>query len=146
MRILSLDISDSAVVCSGVKFKTRNVHIGNHSLINDNCHFYTAKNGKIYIGDNVKFAFDVTVATPTHEIGSEIQRCGKAEQRDVFIGDGCWIGMRAVILPGVHIAPGCVVGGGTVVVKDCEKNGLYVGAPARLVRMLSQSNDKIEEQ
>jgi maltose O-acetyltransferase len=111
LRLAGLDISDSAVVCSGVKFKTRNVHIGNHSLINDNCHFYTAKNGKIYIGDNVKFAFDVTVATPTHEIGSEIQRCGKAEQRDVFIGDGCWIGMRAVILPGVHIAPGCVVGG-----------------------------------
>lgn len=136
LKLAGLDIADTAVVCGGVKFKTNNVHIGQHSLINDNCHFYTSKDGRIYIGDNVKIAFDVTVATPTHQIGDSSQRSGQSENRSVFIGDGCWIGMRAVILPGVNIGSGCVVGGGTVVIKDCEENSLYVGVPARKVRDL----------
>ncbi|WP_249354641.1 DapH/DapD/GlmU-related protein [Rhodococcus sp. USK13] len=53
-----------------------------------------------------------------------------------MVGDGCWIGAGAIILPGVTVGEGCVVGAGAVVTRDCSPNGLYVGSPARRVRDL----------
>ena len=138
LRLAGIDVAHNAVICSGVKFRTNNVHIGKNSLIGRNCHLYACKGGKIHVGDNVKVSFDTSVVSSTHKIGSPNQRVGKSVYKDVYIGDGCWIGMRTVILPGVKIGKGCVIGGGTVVVKDCEDNGLYVGVPACRKKELSK--------
>ena len=54
----------------------------------------------------------------------------------IEIGDGCWIGARATILPGVTIGDGVVIAAGAVVVSDCEDDTLYAGVPARAVRKL----------
>ena len=47
------------------------------------------------------------------------------KRRDVFefgkpvsIGDDCWIGGQAVILPGVSIGQRCIIGAGAVIAKD----------------------------
>lgn len=37
----------------------------------------------------------------------------------------------AIVLPGVTIERGCVIGAGSVVVKNCKANGLYAGNPAK---------------
>jgi len=51
------------------------------------------------------------------------------------IGNDVWIGARVVVLPGVHIADGCVVGAGSVVTSSlAEPYGIYAGNPARLLR------------
>jgi maltose O-acetyltransferase len=52
----------------------------------------------------------------------------------VRIGDRCWIGARATILPGVSIGDGTVVAAGAVVTKDCEPGAVYGGVPARRLR------------
>lgn len=44
-----------------------------------------------------------------------------------------FIGLRAIVLPGVTIGAGCVVGAGAVVTRDTEASGVYVGNPARRV-------------
>jgi carbonic anhydrase/acetyltransferase-like protein (isoleucine patch superfamily) len=41
------------------------------------------------------------------------------------------VGSQASILAGVSIGPQVIVGGGTVVVKDLEEKGVYVGSPAK---------------
>jgi acetyltransferase-like isoleucine patch superfamily enzyme len=57
------------------------------------------------------------------------------EVGDIVIGNDVWIGARVVVLPGVHIADGCVVGAGSVVTSDLgEPYGIYAGNPARLLR------------
>jgi len=56
------------------------------------------------------------------------------ESRPVLIGDGVWIGTRAVILPGVTIGRGAVVGAGSVVTSDITERSLAVGNPARVIR------------
>jgi len=56
------------------------------------------------------------------------------ESRPVLIGDGVWIGTRAVILPGVTIGRGAVVGAGSVVTSDIAERSLAVGNPARVIR------------
>ena len=51
------------------------------------------------------------------------------------IKDDVLIGSNATILP-VKISKGCVIGAGSVVVKDCKVKGIYAGNPAKLIRKL----------
>ena len=52
----------------------------------------------------------------------------------VEIGNDCWIGMGACILPVARLGDGCVVGGGSVVVGELEPNCIAVGNPARVIK------------
>ncbi|WP_081357668.1 acyltransferase [Neomoorella thermoacetica] len=80
---------------------------------------------------------EVMICTSTHVIGEKNKRAGESKNLPVIIGDGCWIGTRAVILPGVKIGEGCIIAAGAVVTKDCESNGLYAGVPAKRIKNLS---------
>jgi acetyltransferase-like isoleucine patch superfamily enzyme len=60
-------------------------------------------------------------------------RGDRQKYRHTVVGDNVAIGTNATILP-VHIAPGTVIGAGSVVTKDIEVPGFYVGNPARLLR------------
>jgi maltose O-acetyltransferase len=92
--------------------------------------------GTVTIGDNVYIASRVSIGTCTHEIGDRSRRAGRQFPAGVAIGDGTWVGMNSTILPGVTIGSGCVIAAGSVVVHDCEANGLYAGVPAKLVHGL----------
>ena len=50
------------------------------------------------------------------------------------VGRNVWIGMGVVILPEVSIGDSCVVGAGSVVVKDLEAYTISVGNPARTIK------------
>lgn len=55
----------------------------------------------------------------------------------ITIGEGCWIGMNAVVLPGVTLGPNTTVGAGAVVTKSFPGGHCVIaGNPARLVRYL----------
>ena len=53
---------------------------------------------------------------------------------DTVIGDGVWIGMRAMLMPGVKIGEGAVIGAGAIVTRDVEPYCVVGGNPARLIR------------
>ena len=53
--------------------------------------------------------------------------------RDVRIGDNCFIGAHAIILPGVTIGDGCIVAAAAVVARDVPSGSLVAGNPARVV-------------
>jgi acetyltransferase-like isoleucine patch superfamily enzyme len=76
------------------------------------------------------------LCTSGHRIGSAERRAGVYVADPIAIGDGSWIGTRAVLLGGVTVGAGCMVAAGAVVVADCQPNGLYAGTPARRVRDL----------
>lgn len=54
--------------------------------------------------------------------------------RPITLGEDCWIGMNAVIMPGVTIGRGCVVGSNAVVTRDLPPYSVAVGAPARVIK------------
>jgi hypothetical protein len=53
---------------------------------------------------------------------------------DTRIGDNCFIGARAIIMPGVTVGNEVVVGAGAVVTKDVPNNCIVVGNPARIIK------------
>jgi acetyltransferase-like isoleucine patch superfamily enzyme len=59
---------------------------------------------------------------------------GWREDPPVRIGRNCWIGMGAIVLPGVQVGDGVVIGAGAVVVRDVEDYAVVVGNPAKTIK------------
>ena len=78
----------------------------------------------------------MTFVTGTHEIGLSERRAGQGGAKPITIGNGTWVGTRAVILGGVTIGAGSVVGAGSIVRDSLPADTLSAGVPARAVRYL----------
>jgi acetyltransferase-like isoleucine patch superfamily enzyme len=53
----------------------------------------------------------------------------------IRIGNNCWIGAKATILDGAMIEEGCIIAAGALVrAGSYEKNGIYGGVPAKLIK------------
>lgn len=52
----------------------------------------------------------------------------------VIIGNDVWIGLRAIIMPGVTVHDGAVVACGAVVTKDVPPYAIVAGVPARVIK------------
>lgn len=50
---------------------------------------------------------------------------------NVHVGSGTWIGIGAVINNNTQITDNCMIGAGTVVIKDIMEKGTYIGVPAK---------------
>lgn len=50
----------------------------------------------------------------------------------IKIGNNCFIGMRATILPNVEIGDNCIVGAGAVVTQSFPDNSVLIGNPAKV--------------
>jgi acetyltransferase-like isoleucine patch superfamily enzyme len=56
------------------------------------------------------------------------------DARPVTVGEGSWLGINVVVLPGVTIGKGCVVGANSVVTRSLPDYSVAAGAPARVLR------------
>ncbi|SHM19275.1 acetyltransferase [Flavobacterium chilense] len=52
----------------------------------------------------------------------------------IKIEELCIIGINSTIIDNINIISGTQIGGGTVVIKDLQKKGLYIGNPHRFIR------------
>ncbi|MDL2399197.1 acyltransferase [Rhizobium mayense] len=92
--------------------------------------------GGITIGNDVRIAAHAMVVSFDHNFEDPNQpiRMQGVAKKPVVIEDDVWIGAGAKILGGSHISKGCVIGANSVVKGKTEPHGIYVGAPARLIR------------
>ena len=89
------------------------------------------------IGQNVSIGPRVVIYTGSHPIGPGSRRMmGKVLAKPVKIEDGSWIGLGAMILPGVTVGRGSIVAAGSVVAEDVPPNAYVAGNPAQVVRQL----------
>jgi len=74
-------------------------------------------------------------------IGARVTVGHQAILHGCTVSDDCLIGMGARILNGAFLGPECLVGANALVTegKRFEEGGLIVGAPARLVRPLTDT-------
>jgi acetyltransferase-like isoleucine patch superfamily enzyme len=126
-RVAGLDIR-TANIFDHCTFAGRHVHIGANTFVNRGCYFEGV--GDLRIGADCQIGMGVMVLTSDHaRANGRVSR--QVVPKPVSIGNGCWIGARAVILPGVEIGPGSTVAAGAVVARDCVAGGVYGGVPAR---------------
>ena len=114
----------------------KHVHFGNNVYCNFN--LTLVDDTHIYVGDNVLFAPNVIVATAGHPLDADLRRKAYQYNMPVHIGNNCWIGAGAKIMPGVTIGDNTVIGAGSVVTKDIPSNVLAYGVPCRVVREIGE--------
>lgn len=85
----------------------------------------------ITIGQDTQIGMEFMAITRTHPIERSSTRRNPASPDlwgEVFVGAGCWLGARVTVMPGVTIAPGCVVGATTTLLHSTGPDGLYLNA------------------
>ena len=111
-----VNASKGVIVCAGVRF-TNNIQVGDFSIFNLNT----------TIGHDVIVENFANVSPGANISGN------------VHIGSRCWVGTGAVINQGkgtvkLRIGEDTMIGSGAVVIKDCEPNAVYIGAPAKKIK------------
>jgi acetyltransferase-like isoleucine patch superfamily enzyme len=111
------------------------IEIGSNVNIEQNVHIVCTS--RITLGDNVTITGNCSIVDTTHpfrdvddpiKIGVRID----PTPRPVEIGNGTFVGMGCVILPGVCIGKRCVVGSNSTVTRDLPDFCVAVGSPARV--------------
>lgn len=110
------------------------VVIGDHTRIG----LHNTIIGPVTIGQHVNLAQGIVVTALNHNYSIPDQRIDQqgVTTAAVTIGNDCWIGANAVILPGVTIGEHSVVAAGAVVTKDVPSHSLVAGVPARIIKQI----------
>ena len=94
--------------------------------------YYQGTDAKIIVGKNTWIANGVAIITANHDLEDLDTH---SEAKDVVIGEECWIGSNAVILPGVTLGKHTVVGAGAVVTKSFPDGWCVIGGvPAKKIK------------
>lgn len=133
-RVLGVQIGRGAALAMGQflwffslsQVRRDGLVIGPDSLINRGC--VLDARGPLWIGAHVSISPNVVILTTQHSIDDP---AFLTTSRPVRIGDYAWIGMRAMIMPGVTIGEGAVVAAGAIVTRDVAPYTVVGGAPAR---------------
>ncbi len=99
------------------------------------CHIYEPRAG-LSIGDHCMIGGGVLICGVNHgyAIRGVPMREQPVEAAPIVIGQDVWIGMGAIILPGVTLGDGSIVGAGSVVTSDVSSGAVVSGVPARLAK------------
>ena len=82
----------------------------------------------VIIGSRVCINDGVHILSASHDVSDPKWNLVKSS---IIIDDYVWIGIGAMILPGVHLGRGAVVGAGAVVCKSVAPGNIVVGNPAK---------------
>lgn len=89
----------------------------------------------ITLGDNVHITREVLFVN--HDGGTLLYRHLIPDLEitaPITVGDNVYIGVRAIILPGVNIGNDCIVAAGSVVTKDIPDGSVVGGVPAKFIK------------
>lgn len=128
-RLAGIKIGKGSVIHMWVRFyQPKNIIVGEDTIIGDHC--FLDGRATLKIGNHVAIASQVLIYNSEHDVHSEDFR---PIEEPVEIGDYCFIGARAIILPGVKIGKGAVIASGAVVTKDVSEKAIVGGAPAKVI-------------
>lgn len=114
--------------------------------VGDNCRFLDIKSGTfgsepylISIGDHVTITHGVLFVT--HDGGVWVFREQHPDidlMAPITVGTNVFIGVYAVILPGVTIGDNCVIGAGAIVNHDIPAGHVAAGVPAKCIKTIDE--------
>ena len=96
--------------------------------------YFQGNGAKVIIGKGCSLGPNTGYITSNHDF-TDIHTSQPG--LDVVLGESCWVGMNAVLLPGVCLGNNTMVGAGSVVTKSFpEGNCIIAGNPARKIKDL----------
>ena len=105
-----------------------------------------------YLGDRVFLGPSTKLLTSTYKIQGFYtvehlpEGCQETEYGNITIKDDAYLGANCTVMPGITIGEGAVVGSNSLVTKDLEPWGIYVGTPCKKIGQREKpSTDKIEK-
>lgn len=122
-----------------------NISLGPNSFVNFGCTILDTC--KVTIGARTLVGPNVSFYAATHPLEAEVRRGteGPEAGKEITVGEDCWIGGMATILPGVKLGRGVVVAAAAVVTKDVEDFCVVAGNPARVIKRLKGSEEGRED-
>lgn len=128
-NVMGFSVAPSSAILMGVTFDARRgFAMGENSVVNEEARMDTR--GGIVLGSNVSISSRATILTASHDPNSA---SFAGYERGVVICDYAWIGLNALIMPGVTIGEGAVVAAGAVVTASVEPYAIVAGVPARAI-------------
>lgn len=124
-------------------YRSEGIEIGENFRTFSN--LYGAEPYLLSFGHSVTISSNVTFITHDNSISKIIE-----SSTDIFgkikIGDDCFIGHGAIILPGVELGNKVIVGSGSVVTKSYKKgNVIIAGNPAKIICTTKEFGDKAKD-
>lgn len=113
----------------------KKINIGDHCRIGRECHL--DGEAGVEIGSGTILAPRVIILSSSHnyEQTNYLPYDNQDKLLPVKVGQGCWIGWGAFILPGVEIGHGAIVAMGSVVTKNVGKGEIVGGNPAKVLKI-----------
>jgi acetyltransferase-like isoleucine patch superfamily enzyme len=114
--------------------KSITLSIGDRSYVGRFAHINASRS--VVIEDEVLIADRVHISDYQHaheDPTRSVIAQGLTEPEPVRIRSGSWIGIGAVIMPGITIGRGAVVGANAVVTKDVADYEIVAGVPATVI-------------
>jgi len=112
------------------------IEIGDGAIIYSGCELFAHHDSTIRIGANVLFTRGAGAVSGGHRFADRAATIISQGvfSADITVEDDCWIGYRAILLPGVRVGRGSIVGAGSVVTHDLPPMVVAAGVPARVLR------------
>ena len=127
-------------------------YIREHNLfkhVGENCTFMFRKiplyGQLIYVGNNVRFASNVTLVT--HDaihlmLSRSLGRKTNERVGCIYIDDNVFIGANSTILYDTYITNDVIIGANSLVNKSIEKSGVYAGVPVKYLCSIEEFVEK----
>ena len=130
LRIYGAKLGKNVIIKPGVNIKYPwNLEIGNDVWIGERA--WIDNLGKVKIGDNACLSQDCLLLCGNHDYSKSTFDLLVG---DIQIGDGAWVGARAVVGPGVQVGHHAVLSLGSVATSNLEAGKIYRGNPAVFVK------------
>ena len=128
--VFGIKFHSEACIHLGVKFfgSGSDSYIGKNTVVNPEVRLDLR--GGLLIGENVSISREVFILTLSHNYNEKNFPLVKGA---VEIDDDAWIGIRAMIMPGVKVGKGAVIGSNSVVTKDVPPYAVVAGNPAKII-------------
>lgn len=125
--------------------KSSFVEIKDNVSIGQNFHV-VSYNKKLIIPEGTVISANVFISNVNHDykkIGVDALKQNLVS-KDTVIGEDCFIGYGAVILPGTRLGKQCIVGANAVVSGNFDDYSVIAGVPAKIKKNYNQSKGKWE--
>ena len=127
--------------------KKRGVHISNYKtvyiapnvLIDSSFPEHITIGDYVYICRGAKVLCHTAFTRPAQEIVGREYTIG-----DVFIDEGVYIGVNAIILPSIRVGYCAVIGAGAAITKDVPPYAIVGGMPAQLIGDIRELGEKLK--